>query len=320
MEKPENLENLERSINELRNNFVSLTEPHRPALWRFCLRLTGSAWDAEDLVQETMMKAFARLAYLGQVLDMKAYLFRIASNSFIDQIRKTKILPEELEIAAEIPNETEKRPAETREAIEILVKTLPPRQRVIVLLSEVFDFTAAEIATMMETTEGAIKAALHRARTSLKAATTEQMTSEGQTRTGITPPLPIIERYIDAFNKLDPEALLALLDPSVVNDIVGDWEEHGKEQMKKFSLHYWVLDKTPKWVEYGIFEGRPVLFGFRKTARHEKTLSEIITLNIADNRVISQKWYFFNVDMIHYAAKLLGVPAETHGYRFSEPS
>lgn len=320
MEEQKNLENLEKLASELRLEFVALTEPHRPALWRYCLKLTGSPWDAEDLVQETLMKTFARLAYLGQVVNIRGYLFRIASNAWIDLMRKTKITVEELEVAAEISNENEKKPYETREAMEILVRTLPPRQRVIILLNDVFDFTAGEIATMLETTEGAIKSALHRARTSLKTAASENSTPHPQTRTGVAPPLPIIERYIEAFNKLDPEALFGLLDPNVVNEIIGDWEEHGKEQMRKFSLHYWVLDKTPKWIEYGIFEGRPVLFGFRKTDRSPKALSEVLTLNIVDGTIVSQKWYFFNVEMIQYAAQLLGVPAETHGYTWTEPA
>ncbi|MBI4547834.1 MAG: sigma-70 family RNA polymerase sigma factor [Ignavibacteriae bacterium] len=319
MDKPQNLEYLEIAINEFRIKFGDLTEPHRPALWRYCLRLTGSAWDAEDLVQETMMKAFARLAYLGQPINIKAYLFRIASNAWIDQIRKTKIVPEELEIAAQIPDSNETRPAETREAIEILVKTLSPRQRVIVLLSDVFDFTSPEIAAMMETTEGVIKSALHRARTSLRKAALERDEPSGKTQTGLNPPLPIIERYMEAFNKRDPEALLALLEPDVVNDIVGDWEEHGRDQMRKFSLVKWVVDKEKKWVEYGIFEGRPVLFAFRTTDQYERALYEIITLNIVDNHIVSQKWYFFSVEMIEYAAKLLGTPAVTHSYLDREP-
>ncbi len=57
-----NLEQFEKSLRELRNQFVAMTSAHRPALWSYCLKLTGSPWDAEDLVQETMLKAFSPIS------------------------------------------------------------------------------------------------------------------------------------------------------------------------------------------------------------------------------------------------------------------
>lgn len=310
------IEQFEKSVRKLRNQFVTMTSPHRPALWSYCLNLTGSPWDAEDLVQETMLKAFSRMALLGQTVNLKAYLFRIASNAWIDRVRRERPVAE-TDLTTEQPaSEQASDSAETREALEILLATLPPRQRVIVLLTDVFDFTASEVATMVDTTEGAVKAALHRARTTLRSHANLEHTAIRRARVGVKPPLPVIERYIEAFNKRDPSALVALMREEAINEIVGDWEEHGVEEMKKSSLYYWTLEKDKTWVEYGTLFGRPVLFGFRTTTEHDKALSEIIALDIVDDRIVSQRWYFFSPELIQYAAKLLGVPAKTWGYSF----
>jgi RNA polymerase sigma-70 factor (ECF subfamily) len=317
MDENQTLEQFEKSLREFRNQFLVITSPHRPALWSYCLKLTSSPWDAEDLVQETMLKAFSRMALLAQAVSVKAYLFRIASNTWIDRMRREKALVDEFETTdhAEAP-ERATDSAETREALEILLETLPPRQRITVLLVDIFDFKPSEVATMIDSTEGAVKAALHRARTSLRAQTTLDRAEVKRARTGIKPPLPVMEQYIQAFNNRDADALVRLMKEEAVNEVVGDWEEHGIAMMKESSLYYWTREKDTTWVEYGTLFGRPVLFGFRRTDEHDKALSEILALDIVDNRVVSQRWYFFSPEFIEYTAKLLGVPSKTWGYSF----
>jgi len=79
------LEQLEHSTRELQRKFNDVIAPDREALWRYCMLLTKSPWDAEDLMQETLLKAYASLAQLFQPIYPKPYLFRIASNTWIDQ-------------------------------------------------------------------------------------------------------------------------------------------------------------------------------------------------------------------------------------------
>jgi RNA polymerase sigma-70 factor (ECF subfamily) len=264
-----------------------------------------------------MLKAFSRMALLGQAINIKAYLFRIASNSWIDKMRRHQPTADEFESLEQFETGEESPDSlETREALEILIETLPPRQRSIVLLVDMFDFKPSEVATMIDSTEGAVKAALHRARTTLRAHANVEQADMKRVRTGVKPPVPVLERYIEAFNKRDAEALVLLMKEEAVNEIVGDWEEHGVDAMKKSSLYYWSQEKEKTWVEYGTLFGRPVLFGFRTTSDHDKALSEIIALDVVDNRVVSQRWYFFSPELIEYAAKLLGVPAKTWGYSF----
>ncbi|HEX5832108.1 MAG TPA: RNA polymerase sigma factor [Gemmatimonadaceae bacterium] len=164
---PDAVDALAPLVREMRNHFSALVDAHRPALWRYCLRLTGSPWDAEDLPQDTLLRAFAQLPKFYQPIDARGYLFRIASNAWIDTIRRARRAPEtlDLDVAARVPASAPPvDAAEVHAAMEALVHALPPRQWVVVLLAEAFGFTAREIAGMLETTEGAVKAALHRAR------------------------------------------------------------------------------------------------------------------------------------------------------------
>lgn len=203
------LHDLSKPMREMRKPFLELVEPHRQRLWKYCLRLTGSPWDAEDLFQETMAKAFSRLAFFWQPLEARPYLFRIASNAWIDEVCRHRTVPEDLE---ELPQPSLADPdqAEVREAMETLIGLLPPRQRVAVLLVDVFDFTAAEVGAMLGLTEGAVRAVLHRARTTLR--------TQGPAVPGWEPQRlsvqarHVVDRFIDAFNRRDPEGIVALMD------------------------------------------------------------------------------------------------------------
>lgn len=93
------LEQLTEPARQLRAHFEQEIEPYRRELWRYCLRLSGSVWDAEDLVQETMQRALAKLAELWQPVNPRAYLFRIATNAWLDR-RRHEIRQEARELAA----------------------------------------------------------------------------------------------------------------------------------------------------------------------------------------------------------------------------
>ncbi|MBL8742001.1 MAG: RNA polymerase sigma factor, partial [Myxococcales bacterium] len=80
---------LPKRIEEPWRVFLQTFEPLRPELHRYCRHLTGSAWDAEDLVQEALARAFVTLAQMGEApASPRAWLFRVASNAWIDQARR----------------------------------------------------------------------------------------------------------------------------------------------------------------------------------------------------------------------------------------
>jgi RNA polymerase sigma-70 factor, ECF subfamily len=145
------------------HRFLEIYEPLRSDLYRYCRHLTRSPWDAEDLCQDTLARAYVTLGQLGEAPPHpKAWLFRVASNHWIDQMRRRR---------AEAPREIEREaataavePIATREALGTLVSQLSPQERVAVVLKDVFDFSLEEVAESLSTSANAVKAALHRGR------------------------------------------------------------------------------------------------------------------------------------------------------------
>ncbi|QJD86973.1 RNA polymerase sigma factor [Cohnella herbarum] len=143
-------------------------EQLRTTLNRYCLSLTECPWDAEDLAQDTWVKALSSLKYFNHH-NPEALLLRIAKNAWIDRTRRQSVLVRILkseQIAASLPDNGF---LEIEIALHALMEHLSPLQRTVFLLREVFDFSIAETAAKLQTTEGAVKAALHRARKSLDA-------------------------------------------------------------------------------------------------------------------------------------------------------
>jgi RNA polymerase sigma factor (sigma-70 family) len=141
-------------------------------LLRYCLTITESVWEAEDLVQETCLKAIGLLNGTCVHANPAAYLFRIAKNTRIDQLRKQKTfqIKMNLILAEEQQHYFDLFDYDVEAALQLLIKCLSPMQRSVFLLRDVFGFTNMEAAEFLKTTEGAVKTALHRARYSLEAA------------------------------------------------------------------------------------------------------------------------------------------------------
>ncbi|WP_440117475.1 RNA polymerase sigma factor [Paenibacillus sp. QZ-Y1] len=143
------------------------------SLYAYCMSLTGSVWETEDLVQDTCVKAlsFSSTRRTGMTEDMnwEAYLIRVARNTWIDAIRKREKWVSKLESMKPLMQEfeEEERFEEIEAAVQILVHELPPWQRAIYMLRDLMGYTTAETAELLETTEGAVKAALSRARTAI---------------------------------------------------------------------------------------------------------------------------------------------------------
>ncbi|WP_157338320.1 sigma-70 family RNA polymerase sigma factor [Paenibacillus lutrae] len=136
------------------------------ALTRYCLSLTRSQWEAEDLAQEAWLKAM-QIAEGPGFTNKEALLLRIAKNTWIDQLRRHTVLQrilkqEEAQMA--LPDSDS---LEIESAMQALMIHLSPLQRTVFILRDVFALSITETARQLQTTEGAVKAALHRARQSL---------------------------------------------------------------------------------------------------------------------------------------------------------
>jgi RNA polymerase sigma-70 factor, ECF subfamily len=145
----------------------------RPSLHRYCARMTGSVLDGEDVVQEALFHAYRKLDTFDDTRPIAPWLFRIAHNRCVDFLRRRGIREQvESEAASAEGDATppyEPVGAALGKAVEHLVLALPPKERACVLLKDVFDYSLEEIAELVDSTVGGVKAALNRGRSKLAA-------------------------------------------------------------------------------------------------------------------------------------------------------
>jgi RNA polymerase sigma-70 factor, ECF subfamily len=153
-------------------------ERHRAALTRHCTRMLGSSTEAEDAVQETLLRAWRNHERFEGRSALGSWLYRIATNVCIDMLngrsrRAVPVDPASLQ-SAPLHAGPETDPAERalgrehlRLALVTAVERLPPRQRAVLLLREVLCWSASEVAGLLDTSEAAVNSALQRARTGL---------------------------------------------------------------------------------------------------------------------------------------------------------
>lgn len=145
-------------------------QPYLPGLKIYCRSLAGNDWDAEDLVQDVMMKALQALWQSPERPISRSFLFRIAKNAWIDRCRAERkrrgdtIFDEEHYQSYPLAMNQ----FLARELLEQLAESLNPRQVVLVILMDAFAFSAAESAELLHMTEGAVKEGLKRARRRLR--------------------------------------------------------------------------------------------------------------------------------------------------------
>jgi len=210
-------------------------EQHRTALTGHCYRMMGSAVDADDAVQETMVRAWRSLDRFDGRSSLRTWLYRIATNVCLDLLaqRARRARPTESGPAGTVddPLTTMPRthwlepvpdahalPADAdpseliilRQSIHLAfvaaLQHLPPKQRAVLLLAEVLGWSAAEIAQSLDTSVASVNSALQRARATLGSrdvTDARQPLSEAQSK--------LVQRYVDAFLRYDVDALVALL-------------------------------------------------------------------------------------------------------------
>jgi RNA polymerase sigma-70 factor (ECF subfamily) len=190
--------------------FSQSFEPLRPELYRYCRHLTRSPWDAEDLAQDTLARALVTLGTMIQpeVDNPRAWLFRVATNLYIDRTRRVREHLVELpEVAAVSKDERA-----TREAAGTLIAKLSPQERAAVVLKDAFDLELGDIATVLTTSVGAVKAALHRGRSKLV---------DTQVEDERVPEPAALDAFCRAFDAGDLSALTALLLDTVTVEMPG---------------------------------------------------------------------------------------------------
>jgi RNA polymerase sigma-70 factor (ECF subfamily) len=306
------------------HEYLDHVAPLRPALHRYCRRLTRDLWEAEDLVQDTLLRGFGHLArHHDPIRNPRAYLLRCATHIWIDAQRRRA---RERDWLAESPPETQTpagQPSELRDAADALMQTLAPQERAAVILKDVFDLSLEESAEVLETTVGGIKSALHRGRKRLKESRDEDPPKRRQAARGV------VERFVELFNANDRAGLLELVldNASVENSSIGvQW---GAEQHR--SSKSWfegALGGHPDWpkafqfesqrlecVEYG---GEPIAIHWR-TRRGKEAMEGVLRFRDFEDHVSYMRCYSFSPEVVREVAEALGHPLRTGLYRYPTP-
>jgi len=137
-----------------------------PAIQNQCQKLTNNKWDAEDLMQEVLAKIYRSIEQTPDRELSKAYVRQIANNSWVDHVRskQAKLSATEFDEMLHQPKTASVNELSIREMFEQLADRLNVRQMVLILLVDIFQFTASETAQMIHSTQGAVKEGLKRAR------------------------------------------------------------------------------------------------------------------------------------------------------------
>ena len=243
--------------------FRELTDPYRRELQLHIYRIVGSAQDAEDLLQETLLAAWRGLERFEERASVRAWLYRIATNRSVDALRASRRRPQGLQRMTEVPEPTRRAEPiwlepypdvllegipdeapgpearyEAKEAIALAfivgLQHLPPQQRAVLVLRDVLGFRAAEVAEMLEATEPAVNSLLRRARAAFEA----RLPAAGRDRA----PLPnsklerdVVGRFADAVEAGDVDGMVALLtDDAWVTMPPEPYEYQGRSAIAEF--------------------------------------------------------------------------------------
>jgi RNA polymerase sigma-70 factor (ECF subfamily) len=294
-----------QEVQQMWRRFLQRTEPLRPDLHRYCRALTGSVWDAEDLVQDTLLRAFAKLGEISPRIDNpKAYLFRIASNLWIDHFRRTERATPEERIMTSSPEQS----LEIRDAAKQLLHRLSPQERAAVVLKDVFDFRLEEIATILQTTVGAIKAALHGGR--------EKLAAPSGARAVAPVSAALLDQFVAAFNARDLDRVTALLRADAIGEVVSMGVWYGRTAVRDSSLYYSLfLEKGEPQAERRIFLGESVVvLWYALDDSNAPIVRDVLRFEEVDGQIAQLRFFLFCPETLTEIAGTLGLPVKTNGY------
>jgi RNA polymerase sigma-70 factor, ECF subfamily len=228
------------SAAQTEDDFRRLVEPHRAELHAHCYRMLGSVHDAEDALQDALLRAWRGLGRFEGRSSLRSWLYRIATNAALDVIarRPRRVLPADLGPSSDASDDRlplaesvwiEAYPDallddglaapdaryERRESVEIAfiaaVQHLPATQRAVLILREVLGFSAAEVAGTLETTVASVNSALQRARKTVDEKLPEQSQQQTLRSIGDEKLREIVDAYMDAMVRGDVPRVVSML-------------------------------------------------------------------------------------------------------------
>jgi RNA polymerase sigma-70 factor (ECF subfamily) len=267
--------------------FLEAVADLRPNLHRYCARMTGSVMDGEDVAQEALFEAYRKLEQFDETRPLKPWLFAIAHNRCIDLLRKRKVRAGAETAAA--PPETVEPPepvaADVRPALERLVTRLPPKERACVLLKDILDYSLEEIAELVDSSVGGVKAALNRGRAKLANLREPPPSSR--------PPAPetsrLLQLYVERFNRHDWDGVRALTSADA-RLLVGN----GFSGRLADSPYFTEYERTAgRWqMRVGEVDGEPVVINLRREGAEWRPRT-IVRVEIDGDRIVRIADYVF---------------------------
>jgi RNA polymerase sigma-70 factor (ECF subfamily) len=286
---------------------VGELEEYRRDLTGYCYRMLGSAFEAEDAVQETMLRAWRSLDRFEGRSALKSWLYRIATNVCFDALasREKRARPMDLgpaqepviENLAELPEVTWITPlptpdelAEQRETLRLAfvaaLQHLPPKQRAALILCEVLKWQATEAAELLETSVASINSALQRARATLATADTAAPAElDGAAR-------DLLERYVAAFEAYDIDRLTDLLHEDAIQSMppFSNWLK-GRDDIFQWWLGPGIGCKGSKLVPVGLVNGMPAWGQYKPAAEGGYEPWSVIVPEVSDGRIVELTFF-----------------------------
>jgi RNA polymerase sigma-70 factor (ECF subfamily) len=197
--------------------FRALVEPYHHALEVHCYRMLGSSQEAEDVVQETLLRAWRALDRFEPRAQLQTWLYRIATNACLDELERRPRRPEPVDPFPDLPAAEEAEPTydpaaryAIREGMELAllraIQELPGRQRAVLIFRDVLGWTSPEVAQLLESTVASVNSALQRARATID----EHLPADMPAVAG-PDEQELLKRYVTAFETDDMDELLSLL-------------------------------------------------------------------------------------------------------------
>lgn len=318
------------ALRDLRRAFDADVLPHRARLFAYCLHLTRDGLLAEDLHQETMLKAFALVTERFERIEHpRAWLFRVATRTWLDWRRKrTELLVDELpELTSDDgpDGDGDSAPTTLREieqALEPLLRTLPPRELAALLLRDLYGFSGAEAAAILGASEAAVKMAVVRGRRRARAIRAPDVPSTVDDR-AVAPAL--LQAFVAAFVARDTAALTRIIHEHASARAIGCATEAGRDEILRGTLRYALARTDIARCGLVLYRGRWLVAvwyraddagadGAPADGAPVDAVSDLMSVVSSEGRIAEITLRWFSPDLIAHVCGELGLPYRTHGY------
>jgi RNA polymerase sigma-70 factor (ECF subfamily) len=276
--------------------FRALVEPLRRPLEVHCYRMLGSLQDAEDVLQETLLRAWRSLERFERRSSVHTWLYRIATNACLDELERRPRRPAVVEPYPDFRLEDLPAPVADpaaryamREGLELAflaaIQELPARQRAVLILRDVLGWTAREAADLLETTVTSINSSLQRARAAIDAAGVQAHAVAPRA----THERRLLARYMEAWEASDMDAFLALLRDDAVLRMPPGRQVAGAAEVGRF----WFVEPksdgacsvdTTRLVPTRA-NGRPAVIVYKRRADGREERFGVMTIEVDGDRI-----------------------------------